>query len=201
MGFGEIAALGQGLVAITHAVRLDVCFGCDVQSVLVAQVVPTRVVGIMAGTDGIDVEALHYLYVLNHAFHAHHIASVRIKLVSVYSFYQYWFAIDQQLIALNLDVAETNHLLHHIQSLAAALQSDEQRVQIWSLRCPCLCVFHRQRAFSQRSVHAFCSGHLPSVSVEKLHIERCTLGRCGGYVVGQESSGVAFGQVLRNLHV
>ena len=201
MGFGEIAALGQGLVAIAHAVRLDVCLGCDIQSVLVAQVVPTRVVGIMAGADGIDVETLHYLYVLNHAFHAHNIASVGVKFVSVNSFYQHWLAIDQQLTTLNLDVAETNHLFHHIQSLAAALQSDEQRVQIGSLRRPRLSTFHRQRSFSRRSVHAVCGGNLPSVSVEKLHVERRTLGRCGGYVVGQATSGVAFGQVLRYLHV
>ena len=60
--------LCQGLVTVSHSVRLDVSLSHHIDSILVAQIIPEIIIRIMAGTHSIDVETLHDLNVLNHAF-------------------------------------------------------------------------------------------------------------------------------------
>ena len=63
----EVGTLGQRMFAVTHAVTLEVGLGSKVDAVLVAEVVPARVVRIVAGAYGVNVELLHDFDVLNHA--------------------------------------------------------------------------------------------------------------------------------------
>ena len=60
--------LGQGLLAIAHAVALHIGLGHQVDAVLVAQLVPLSVVGVVASAHGIDVQFLHDADILNHPF-------------------------------------------------------------------------------------------------------------------------------------
>ena len=60
--------LGQRLVAVAHSVAFDIGFGHHVDAVYVAKFIPTRVVGIMTGTHGIDVQLFHHADV-QHAVH------------------------------------------------------------------------------------------------------------------------------------
>ena len=83
----EICALGQRAVAVAHAVALEVGLGSQVNTVFVAEVVPTRVIGIVTGTHGVDVQLLHDLDVLNHAVHRDDVATVGIELVAVGTYY------------------------------------------------------------------------------------------------------------------
>ena len=56
--------LCQCLVAISHAVRFYVGFGHDVETVLVAKVIPAVVVRIVASTYSIDIKLFHYFDIL-----------------------------------------------------------------------------------------------------------------------------------------
>ena len=107
---GEQRLLGLGLRTVAEAVALLIGLGGHVDAVLVAQVVPHGVIGIVAGAHGVDVQALHDLDVLNHALAAHHVATVGIQLVAVGTLDEHGLTIHQQLGVLDLHAAEA-HLL------------------------------------------------------------------------------------------
>ena len=86
---------------------LLVGLGSHVDAVLVAQVVPDGVIRIVACADGIDVQTLHDLYVLNHALAAHHIAPIGVKLMAVCTLDENGLAVDKQLSVLDFNLAET----------------------------------------------------------------------------------------------
>ena len=100
---------------------LKVRLSCEVDTILVAQVIPARVVGIVAGAHGIDVQLLHNLDVLDHALHRDDIATVGVEFVAVGTFYQDGLTVDEQLGILDLDVTEAYALLHHFEHLVALL--------------------------------------------------------------------------------
>ena len=64
---GKLRLLGSRIVAILETMALLVSLSHNIQSVLVAEIIPARIVWIVAGTNGIDVHALHHHDVLNHA--------------------------------------------------------------------------------------------------------------------------------------
>ena len=82
----EFGTTCQRAFSITHTVGFEVGFGHNVQPHLIAQFVPTRVVGIVGGAHGIDVVLLHDADVLLHALHTHHISAVGIQFVAVGAF-------------------------------------------------------------------------------------------------------------------
>ena len=102
----EERCLRWSTVAIAEAVALLVGLGTYVDAVLVAQVIPLRIVRIVTRPHGIHIQTLHYLYVLYHPLTAHHITAVRVHLVSVNTFYQYGLTVHQQLAAFYLYAAE-----------------------------------------------------------------------------------------------
>ena len=53
MSFMESLVFGERIFTISHTMRFDICLGGDIQSILVAQVIPSRVVGIVASAHGI----------------------------------------------------------------------------------------------------------------------------------------------------
>ena len=63
----ELRLLGLSIIAIAKAVALLVGLSSNVESVLIAEVIPNGVIRIVSGTHGVDVETLHNLDVLNHA--------------------------------------------------------------------------------------------------------------------------------------
>ena len=113
--------LGQRMLLVAHTVTLQVALSSQVDTILIAQVVPTWIVGIVTGTYGIDVQLFHYLDILNHALYTYNVATIRIQLVAVGTLNQDRLSIYQQLSALNLNVAETNLLLDYLQCLVALL--------------------------------------------------------------------------------
>ena len=107
---GKHGLFRGGIVAILKAMRRLVCLGHNVNAVLVAQVVPHRVVGIMARAHGIDVELFHYADVLHHTFAAHHVAAIGVYLMAVGTLDKHGLTINQQLRVAYLNLSET-HLL------------------------------------------------------------------------------------------
>ena len=108
MRLGVERILGQRLFAVTHAVRLDIGLGHDVESVLVAERVPAGVVGVVARAHGVDVVLLHDADVLQHAPLGDVIAVVGVHLMPVGALDQHRPAVDEQLPALDLHVAESD---------------------------------------------------------------------------------------------
>ena len=62
---------------------------------MVAQVIPTVVVRVMAGTHGVDIEFFHHFDILQHTFGRNHITAVRVHFVTVGSFEEYLVAVFQ----------------------------------------------------------------------------------------------------------
>ena len=94
-------SIGDGLLfAGAVAVRLDVRFVKNVETVFVGEVVPLRHIRIMAGSNGIDVVLLHQLDVLDHHFARHDLAGIGVEFVTVHSLDHQLLAVEQNLIAL-----------------------------------------------------------------------------------------------------
>ena len=164
---GKHGLFRGGIVAILKAVRLLVCLGHNVNSVLVAQVVPHGVVGIMARAHGIDVELFHYADVLHHTFAAHHVSAVGVYLMAVGSLDKHGLTVNQQLRVAYLNLSETHLLVGygHISVLlyllglyvfrcAHVYNGCSQRVEIRCFGCPLVYVGHFQLCFTIRCVGA-----------------------------------------------
>ena len=59
MGFSPTRILGERLGTVAHAVGFDVALIDNVEAVTVTEVVPARIVGVVACADGVDVELFH----------------------------------------------------------------------------------------------------------------------------------------------
>ena len=157
--FGKLRFLGLRSVIIAESVALLVGLGAQVDAVFVAQVVPHGVVGIVAGSHGVDVEPLHNLQILYHPLPAHHIASVGIHLMPVGTLYIDGLTVHEQLSVAYLHAAESHPLPHHLDGGIRCLVVDfcHKGVQIGSLGSPFLYERHLYLAFG------------PSVGLRRRH--------------------------------
>ena len=110
MHFFESGILSQCLLAITHTMTFEVRFCRQVNSIFITEVIPARIIRIVACTYSIDIQLFHYLNILNHTFYRHYIATIRIQLMTVNALDQDWLPIHQQLSFLDLHPAETDTL-------------------------------------------------------------------------------------------
>ena len=125
---GESLILGECLLLVAHTVTLEVRLGGEIDTVFVAEVVPTWIVGIVAGAHGIDVELLHDADILDHTLDADDIAPIRVEFVTVGTLDEDRLAIDQQLASTDLYVAEAHLLTHDFQHLVALLELEFQHI-------------------------------------------------------------------------
>ena len=108
---GEERCIGDGLLGIVaEPMTLLVCLRTEIDTILVAEVVPHRIIGVMTGAHGIDIEPFHQLDILDHPFTAHHITAIRIHLMTVNTLDEYRLTVHQQLRIFDLHLAEA-HLL------------------------------------------------------------------------------------------
>ena len=134
----ESRIIGKRLLAISHSVRLDVGLIDDIQSITVAKRIPERVIRIVAGTYGIDVQLLHDLYITYHICFRHHISLVRVHLMTVDTLDKDRLSVDLELAVFDADIPET-----HFQSCLLSLSllvigSQRQSIEPRSLGCPLL---------------------------------------------------------------
>ena len=125
---GEGLILGECLLLVAHTVTLEVRLGGEIDTVFVAEVVPTWIVGIVAGAHGIDVELLHDADILDHTLDADDIAPIRVEFVTVGTLDEDRLAIDEQLASTDLYVAEAHLLTHDFQHLVALLELEFQHI-------------------------------------------------------------------------
>ena len=142
VSLGKCSILGQRVLAIAHTVTLQIALGSKIDSVLIAEVIPAWIVGIVTGTYSVNVQLLHNLDILNHAVYTHDVATVGIQLVAVGTLNQYRLSVHQQLSALNLNVAEAHFLLDDLSGLSAFLNGNLEGVQIRCFSGPRLGVLY-----------------------------------------------------------
>ena len=120
-----------------RAVGLQVRLVDDVQAKLVAQIQETRVVGVVARTNRVDVELLAQLNVRHHVLQRHRAARARIELVTVDSAEDQAAPVEHEDAIDNLEATESHALAHalHAHPVGAA-QLEGQRVQSRRLRTP-----------------------------------------------------------------
>ena len=97
MGFLEKGILRQGGGAVAHSVRLYVGFVYHVKAVAVAELIPARVVGIVAGAYCVDTQLLHYADVAQHLLRSHAVGAVGAHFVTVHALDEYRLPVHQQL--------------------------------------------------------------------------------------------------------
>ena len=120
MSFLVIGTFGKSGFFISHSVRLDIGFRYHINTVLVAQIIPQIIIGIVAGTHRIQIELLHKLNILNHTLTGNNITVIRIHFVTVGSLEQDGLAVYQYLRILQFNFTETHF---YGNNLATALQS------------------------------------------------------------------------------
>ena len=119
-------------------VAFHVGFCQDVEAVLVAQLVEVRIVGIVTGAHGVDVEALHGEHVLQHLFAAHRAARLLAEVVAVHAMDHEATAVDEQgAVAPDADRAEAYLAGSHVDELAVGReQPDGQVVELGMFSAP-----------------------------------------------------------------
>ena len=137
MGFMVDGVLGESAVAIAHSVALDIGFGNYIDTVLIAKVIPTGIIGVVAGAHGVHVQLLHDFDVLNHAFHADEVTAVGVQFVAVGTFDEDGLTVDEDLSVLDFDTAETNALADGFECVAFfVLQGEGGGIEVRNLSRP-----------------------------------------------------------------
>ena len=124
------------LVAEAGSVRLDVRLGNDVDSVLVAEIVPEMVVGIVARADHVDVVALEEKDVLQHLRTRDGVTSVWRRLVAVHALHLHRDAVEKNLAVLHLDAPDARLHSALIRRSVVVLLLDDEPVQVRRLCGP-----------------------------------------------------------------
>ena len=136
MSLGKGGVLGQCTVTVAHTVALDVGLSHYVDTILVAQLIPAGIVGIVTGAHSIDVEFLHDLDILNHALYRYHITEVGVQFVTVGALEEYGLAIHEHLEVLELYLAEAHLLADSLDYLVAINELNIQVIEVRSLGSP-----------------------------------------------------------------
>ena len=130
------------ILIITKAMTLLISFSNDIEAILVAKVVPYRVVRIVTCAHGIDVQPLHQLDILKHSLTCNNIATVWVHLMTVDSLEENRLTIDQHLRVFDFNLAETNFERDCFNSLTrlGIFNIHIEIIKIRSLCCPLLWV-------------------------------------------------------------
>ena len=172
---GKLRLLGSRIVAILETMALLVSLGNNIQSVLVAEIIPARIVRIMAGTNGIDVHALHHHDVLNHALLTYVVALIRIYLMTVGTLQENRLAIDQELLVLDLHLAETYLYLYNlVRQIHTAIldRRYNEGIEVRSLSTPLANILHTELILSHTILYIIgtCNDYLLAIWVIKTEV-------------------------------
>ena len=118
---GKHRFLGSCIIAILEAVTLLVSLSYHIDTILIAEFVPAWIIRIVAGTDSVDIQALHNLDILNHALHAQYITSIRVNLMTVGTLDEHRLTVDKELLVLDFHLAETHLDRSHASRLHSVL--------------------------------------------------------------------------------
>ena len=149
---GKERTARYSILAVTKAVAFLISLSNNVESILVAKVVPNRVVRIVTSTHSIDIQPFHQFNVLKHTLTCHNITTVWVHLMTVSSLEENRLTIDQYLCILYFNLAETNLEWDSLDSLArlSILYINIEVIEVRSLSRPLLRVskFHKSLCLS-----------------------------------------------------
>ena len=141
----KLRLLGSSIVAILEAVALLVGFGCYINTIFITKVVPYRVVRIVASANGIDVQALHNLDILNHALARNYITSVRVHLMTVCTLDVDRLTVYEELSILDFNLAEAHLLRNYLNDVALLIfHCSNESVEIRVFGAPLLHVLEHE---------------------------------------------------------
>ena len=166
--------------------RLDVRLVEYVEPITVTQIIPPRIIWVVARAHGVDVELLHEHDVLHHRLKREGVARVGIVLVAVDAADPQGHAVEANLAVLHLDLAEAHATpldLHH--PTVVILERHEQRVQVRLLGGPLLGIRDgrpkRQRYLGPGVSHRVrtqrFSEYGPTLIIEQVHLDTVALHR------------------------
>ena len=123
MSFGISGIFRQSSFPVSHSVRFDIGFTDQINTILITQIVPFRIIRIMTGTDCIQIILFHNLNILNHPFTTYIIPCQRIHFMTVCSFKQHRFTVHPYLsqIFFQLDFPESDTLRDNLQYLTGSI--------------------------------------------------------------------------------
>ena len=127
-------ALGQQDV---FAVGLHVGLVHDINAIVITKVIEIRVIGIVAGTHGIDVQFLHQQNVFQHLFPGHIPTGLRVGLVTVHTQQLYIDPVGVDEGIHDLEVAEAHRAADRLNDVAVGvLQHQYGLIEVWLFRRP-----------------------------------------------------------------
>ena len=132
------------IFCIQDTMTLDVRLAHHVETILIAELIPLRIVRIVRGTHGIDVELLHHLHILHHLTDAEGSAVYGIVFLSVHTLDGDGYTVYQKLSVLHFDGTETERLSHTLLYSTIPVGSiDDEGVEIRTLGAPRLHVLQQ----------------------------------------------------------
>ena len=122
---------------VAHSVALDIGFVYDVEAILVAQLIETFLLRVVAGTDRVYVVPFPKFEIFQHKLFGNVMAGVFIMLVIVDAFYEDRFTVYHQLLVFYLYGAEPYFATGGLDNVTVGMfQADDERVEVRRLGCP-----------------------------------------------------------------
>ncbi len=119
------------------AVAFHICLIHHIDAVFVTHLIPYCLVGIMAGTDRIDMVSAEYLHRRLHILPANHPAMTGIPLMAVHAFNHQALPVQQHQAVLQFEAAETDLIRHGLRHLPIGCHNSQRHlVQFRRLMAP-----------------------------------------------------------------
>ena len=131
MGFDALALLLLGEIGRSHAVAFIIRFSDHHETITVAELGKTRVIGIVTGPDGVDIVFPHHGQVTEHLFKGNGEPGDRIAVVTVDAAEEEGTLIEFHNPVMHTDGTETDHLGDHF-----AAAGERQGIEVGMLRIP-----------------------------------------------------------------
>ena len=114
----KLSLYHQRIIIISEAMAFLISLSNDIKAILITKVIPARIIGIVARSDGIDVQTLHDFNVLNHAIERHNIASIGVNFMAVGTLYEDRHTINKHLRAFDFNLSKAHLLCDNLFYLA-----------------------------------------------------------------------------------
>ena len=166
-----LRSIGQFVVgSVAVGVGLNVGFVHHPDTVLIAQVIEFRHIGIVAGPNRVNIIFLPHPDVFQHRFAGDHLPQIRVGFVTVNPFDFNEHAVHIEMALFDLHLAETDALRNHFDQLAVFLKRQQNRVETGIFVGPFFRIFnlHFQRTGSG------CGSNFLPLGIEQLHLNRRT---------------------------
>ena len=115
-----------GVISVT----LHIGFIQNIDTVLITEIIPHRIIRIMTGPHSIEIELFHQLDIIKHIFSGQDFSVFHIVFMTVDSPDQHSFAVEKQIAAIYSDIAESDAFTADIKDIPLTVKEfDNQCIQ------------------------------------------------------------------------